>query len=122
MAEKILFERNDFYALDDFEKVYKDRVCRCDCHHLEWYILEELELCCRTYQGDRYLITVDGKDYILKEYADKLLEKQLQDEINCYKTYRLCHNIELDYRTPKHVHGKLEHEIYPPEKHKHKQK
>ena len=36
--------------------------------------------------------------------------------------YRRENNIELDYRTPRHVHGELDHEIYPPEKHKHKQK
>ena len=42
--------------------------------------------------------------------------------VNHYNYYRRENNIELDYRTPRHVHGELDHEIYPPEKHKHKQK
>lgn len=114
------YDRDDFYDLEIFEKELGCPVCHCDCHHINRNIMEEMECCHQLYK--KYLLNVGGRTYILRSYADELLGDNAKIFVNHYNYYRKETNIEWDYRTPRHVHGELDHEIYPPEKHKHKQK
>ena len=121
MAKKIeYYDRNDFYDLEIFEKELGYSVCHCECHHINRDIIEEMECCRQLYE--KYLLNVGGRTYILRSYADKLLGDKAENFVDHYNYYRRENNIEWDYRTPKHVHGELDHKIYPPEKHKHKVK
>lgn len=96
------FDREDFYAYDVFEKEYGGGVCTCDCHHVEYDIWDSLE-CCRRFYGEKYLLTVDKKLYILRSFADKLLAEKAQNQVDHYRYYRRENNIEWSYRTPRHI-------------------
>ena len=95
------YDREDFYSLDVFEKEYGSPICHCECHCVNVDIFDSLE-CCRNC-GDRYLLNVDRKLYILRSYADRLLAEKAKQESKNYASFRRIHGIEWDYRTPRHI-------------------
>ena len=62
----ILYDREDFYKLEDVERVLGYKICTDRRHYLNapdyWY---EFDCCIRG--NDKYLVQVDGEDFILTE-------------------------------------------------------
>lgn len=106
----ILYDREDFYKLADVERVLGYKLCKDMRHYLNapdyWY---EFDCCIRG--NDKYLVQVDGEDFILKTYAEKLITDKIKQDINVMHTYRFYDGKELRRRTPLYVHGTPMHPV-----------
>ena len=117
---KQYYDREDFYALDIVEDVIGTNILCHDrrhnilCHDRRHYLnahdcIYEDE-CCRN-MDDKYLLRVDGKDYILKSYADNLISKVSEVAVQRWEYFRQRCGIELDRRTPRYVIGQPMHPV-----------
>lgn len=106
----ILYDREDFYKLADVERVLGYKICTDRRHYLNapdcWY---EFDCCIRS--SDKYLVQVDGEDFVLKTYAEKLITDKIKQDINVMHTYRFYDGKELRRRTPLYVHGTPMHPV-----------
>jgi len=106
----ILYDREDFYKLEDVEKVLGYKLCKDMRHYLNapdyWY-----EFDCECRKIDKYLVQVDDEDFVLKTYAEQLITDKIKQDINTMHTYRFHDGKELNRRTPLYVHGTPMHPI-----------
>lgn len=107
---KQYYDRNDFYELDIVEDAIKTNVCHDTRHYLNAPDCIYEDECCRNLD-DRYLLRVDGKDYILRSYADKLIGEMSEDAIQRWEYFRQRCGIELDRRTPRYIIGQPMHPV-----------
>lgn len=110
MAERQFYFREDFYKLDEVEKVLGYKVCKDSRHYLNIpFCFYEFDCECRN--SDQYLVQVNSEDFILRTYAEKLITEKTKYDIEKFKCHRLQDSIELDRRIPKYVIGKPMHPI-----------
>jgi hypothetical protein len=108
---KQYYDREDFYALDIVEDVIGTNIlCHDRRHYLNSHDCIYEDECCRN-MDDKYLLRVDGKDYILKSYADNLISKMSEVAVQRWAFFRQRYGIELDRRTPRYVIGRPMHPV-----------
>ena len=106
----ILYDREDFYKLVDVERVLGYKLCKGETHYLNTLQYFTEDECCRN-MYDRYLVRVDGEDFVLKTYAEQLISDKIKQDINVMHTYRFYDGKELRRRTPLYVHGTPMHPV-----------
>lgn len=104
------YDRDDFYPLDAVEDAIQTNVCHDTRHYLNAHDCIYEDECCRN-MDDKYLLRVDGKDYILKSYADDLISKMSEVAVQRWAFFRQRYGIELDRRTPWYVIGQPMHPV-----------
>ena len=111
MAERQFYFREDFYKLDEVEKVLGYKVCKGETHYLNaHHYFMETECGCH-HMYEQYLVRISGEDFILRTYAEKLITEKTKYDIEKLKCHRLQDGIELDRRTPKYVIGQPMHPV-----------
>lgn len=111
MAERQFYFREDFYKLDEVEKILGYEICKGETHYLNahQYFMETECGCHHMYE--QYLVRISGEDFILRTYAEKLITEKTKYDIEKLKCHRLQDGIELDRRTPKYVIGQPMHPV-----------
>lgn len=106
----ILYDREDFYKLEDVERVLGYKLCKDRRHYLNApFRWDEFDCECR--KIDKYLVQVDDEDFVLKTYAEQLITDKIKQDINTMHTYRFYDGKELNRRIPLYVHGTPMHPV-----------